>query len=180
METQKGQPPWFAYSELCYLLKHLIRKTLLSRFQISNPCSQSFNQIAWTQFGLYHLANGNIRRTTAVVSLSSNNHVVERPQVHTQVLPSSEVVSSSDGSLGALALANRPVLGERSSTFNGRLVDSLAGVDIVSAAVASNRALLCCARRWIVGSKVFDNVEFDQGVCGPAVDRKVAVSCWNC
>lgn len=87
------------------------------------------------------------------------------------------MVASSDGSLGTLVLTNRPVLGEGSSTFNGRLVDSLAGIDIVGAAVASNSALLRCTRRGVVGSKVFDDVEFDEGVLGPTVDGEVAVSC---
>lgn len=158
-----------SHSELFHILKHLSRHVFFSIFQDSES-RLPFQSNCHTQLGSYHLADSNVRRTAAKVALGSNNHIVERSQIHTQVLPGSEVVARCDSSLGTLVLTNRPVLSEGRSTFNGRLVDSLAGIDVVGAAIASNRALLRCARRGVVGAKVFDYVEFDEWVLGPAID----------
>lgn len=80
------------------------------------------------------------------------------------------MISSGNSSLRALILTNRPVLGEGRSTLNGRLVNPLTGIDIIGTAVAGDGSLLGCAGGGIVSAEVFDDVEFDEGICGPAVD----------
>lgn len=124
-----------------------------------------------------NLTNSDISRTTAIISLSSNNHIIKRTKVHSKVIPSIKMISSSNSSLRTLILTNRPVLRKSGSTLNRRLIDSFTGVNVVNTSITGDGALLGCATGGVISSEVFDDVEFNQGVLGPAVDGEVAVSC---
>lgn len=53
-------------------------------------------------------------------------------------LPSVDVVLESDGTTGALALTDREVLVERSSSLDGRSVGTSGLVDVVDTAIRSD------------------------------------------
>jgi len=90
--------------------------------------------------------------------------------------PRIKVVTNINRATATLALTNRPPLGESSCTSNRRLVDTLAGVDIVGAAVAAETALVLGAAARVVRAEILDNVVLDQRVAEPAVEGQVGVA----
>lgn len=59
---------------------------------------------------------------------------------------------------------------------NRRSISSRALVNIVDGAVRGDGVFECEARGWVVGSKVFHDVVFDEGGLGPAIDGEVGVA----
>jgi hypothetical protein len=125
-----------------------------------------------------HLRNSNGGSSTGLVTLGGNDLVVVGTQVQAQALPSIEVVGGSNSSGGSLAGTHGPVLLEGRGTEDRRLVSAGGLEDVVGGAVAGDTADLLGGARGVVGSVVFDDVVFDEGVGGPAVDGKVGVSVW--
>ena len=125
---------------------------------------------------LFCLRNGDGRRTTALVTFSGNNLVVEATQVHSQLGPSIEVVGSGHSAAGTLALADGPVLVEGRSALNGGLVDLLVLVDVVGSAIAIDGTLVGHARARVVGTVVLEDVVLDEGASSPAINSKIGVT----
>jgi hypothetical protein len=124
----------------------------------------------------YLSRNSNCCRTTAVITLRSHNLIIMRTQRHPKACPRIEVARRGDGAASPFAGADRPVLLECGSTYDGRLVCAGGGEDVVGAAVAGDGPFLRSGGRRIIGSVVFCDVVFNQGALGPAVDRQVAVA----
>lgn len=80
------------------------------------------------------------------------------------------MVASRDGSAGTFRCADRPVLVEGRSANDGRLINALAPVDVVSPSITSNAAQHRCASGRIIRAVVFDNIVLNKRVFGPAVD----------
>lgn len=110
------------------------------------------------------LANVNVGVTRAKVALHGNDLVVQGSQGQAQVAPRVEVVRNRDRAAGAVVAADRPVLVKGGGSDDGRLVDSLRAVDVVDAAVRGHLAQLGGAGRWVVGSKVLNDVVLDERV----------------
>lgn len=72
--------------------------------------------------------------------------------------------------------ANGPVLCKGLVAVDRRCVYTGAGVDVIRAAVTLHRTLEFPAAGWIVATKTFDDVVFDQWVASPAVNSEVAVA----
>ena len=85
------------------------------------------------------------------------------------------MVLSDNSSTDTALSAHRPVLLEGSSALDrvGVLTGGL--VDLVGSVVAVNGAELSQARGGVVVTVLVDDVEFDQGRGGPAVDGQVGV-----
>lgn len=122
------------------------------------------------------LRNSDGRRTTALVTLSGDNLVVEIAQVHSQLGPSIEVVGSGHSTAGALALADGPVLVEGRSALDGGLIDLLVLVDVVGSTIAIDGTLVGHAGARVVGAVVLEDVVFDERASSPAVNGKVGVT----
>lgn len=97
-------------------------------------------------------------------------------QLQTNVGPGIEVVLSSDGATNTAALADRPVLVEGRGALNGGSVFTSSLVDLVGAAIALDGAELGSAGGGIVVAVLVNDVVFDEGVLGPAIERDVAVA----
>jgi len=110
------------------------------------------------------LTDSKVRRTGAEVALDSNDLVIVGAELHAETGPCVEVGSHVDGAGRALALADRPELLEGRGALDGRSVGTLVGVDVVDAAVDSDRSLLGGAGAGVVGAEVFDNIILNQRV----------------
>jgi hypothetical protein len=87
------------------------------------------------------LANCDISRAAALVTLTGNNLVVVRTQVHAERSPCIEVSSGVHAAAGAVALADGPVLLEGRGTLNGWLVSAGGLQDVVGSTIGGDRAL---------------------------------------
>jgi hypothetical protein len=123
-----------------------------------------------------NLADSNVGRAAAVVALGSHNLIVVGAQAHAKLTPSIEVVGGGHGTAGTLALTDRPVLLEGSSTNDGWLVGTGRDVDVVSSAIAGDGSLLGATRTRVVGTVRLDDVVLNERVGRPAVDGEVAVA----
>ena len=85
------------------------------------------------------------------------------------------MAANGDLAADALLLADRPELVEGGGAINGRLVNALGLVDVVSAAIGGDGALLGRPATWVVGAEGLDDVVLDQRVDGPPVQREVRV-----
>lgn len=99
-----------------------------------------------------------------------------RSKVHTQLGPCIKVILGSDGTTNTAIPTNRPVLLESGSALDRRLVGAGGLEDVVGTAVRLDGAFLGRCGAGIVRAVGLDDVVFDQGVLGPAVDAEVAVS----
>jgi hypothetical protein len=97
-------------------------------------------------------------------------------QVHASIGPSIEVCLDIHGTLAALVLADRPVLVEGLGAVDGWLLHAGRLADLVAGAVGGKAAALVGVAAGVVGAVLLDDVVFDQGVAGPAVDGQVAVA----
>jgi hypothetical protein len=97
-------------------------------------------------------------------------------QLQTSLGPGIEVVLSGDGTTNTVVLANGPVLVEGRGALNGRSVCTSSLVNLVGAAIALDSAKLSGAGGGIVVAVLIDDVVFDQGALGPAVEGDVAVA----
>lgn len=86
------------------------------------------------------LGHGDGTRTAALVTFGGHNHIVIGTHFKSKCLPCCKVVGRGDSSADSLLCANRPVLIEGGSSLDGRLTDTLCGVDIVRTTIASNLA----------------------------------------
>jgi len=119
-------------------------------------------------------ANSNAGRPAAHVSLCCDDHVVEGAHRHSQTGPLAEVVCGGNGSTSSLRLTNTPVLLEGRGTLNGRFIGAGGNVDVIHATIGGDGAFhRSGAARWCEGTVIFDDVEFDERVCRPAVDRQI-------
>jgi hypothetical protein len=119
-----------------------------------------------------------IRVTTALVSLSSNNLVIMVTKIHLMIPPSIEVIVHVHRSADTLGGTNGPVLLKGFRAINGRLVVTRGNIDVVGSSISVERSLVLCTWAWVIGSVGFDNVVFYEGIAGPAVDGEIAVSGW--
>lgn len=86
------------------------------------------------------------------------------------------MVANVDRTAAALALPDRPPLRESGRADDGRLIHTLAGVDVVGAAVGVEATLVLGTAAGVIGAEVLDDVVFDQRVAEPAVKREVSVA----
>ena len=122
------------------------------------------------------LAYDDSRSARAAVALSSEDLVVEGTHVETELLPRVEVVRGRDRAACAVGLADGPVLVERRSALDGRLVDAGALVDVVGRAVGGDGALVGEAAARVVGAEALDDVVLDEWARGPTVHGEVRVA----
>lgn len=99
-----------------------------------------------------------------------------RAKVHTSVRPSLHMVVEGDSAAGAMIPSDREELGKRLSAVYAWLVNALADVEVVRAAVALEGALGVQAGARVVVAEGFDDVVLDQGAARPAVQAEVAVA----
>ena len=100
------------------------------------------------------------------------------PQLHAQLAPSIEMVSSSNSPSHTLLRADGPVLRESLCAVDRGRIDASAGVNLVLAAVGGDGALVGQLAGGVVGAVRVEDVVFDQGRAGPAVDAEVGVAVW--
>ena len=86
--------------------------------------------------------NRNGRRPRRVVAFSSDDLIVVRAQIHSQLRPGIEMVGSRHGTADALCLANGPVLRESGRALDGGGVGAGRRVDIVCRSVGVDRAFV--------------------------------------
>lgn len=128
-------------------------------------------------FSLLHRNAGRptaTRATICRISLGSQDHVVVVPQPHAVLCPLLKVPRCGNSPPNALLLAYRPVLLESPRPFYGRLVHAGACEDLVRSLLEGEITLGC--PRFVRGEVgvSFDDVVFNEGVSGPAVDGEVA------
>lgn len=92
------------------------------------------------------------------------------------IRPRIKVASSVHSTAAALVVADRPVLLKRLRAIDARLIVPPALSQLVRRAVAGDFAQNRGARRWVVGTEVFDYVVLHEGVAHPAVDGEVGVA----
>jgi hypothetical protein len=112
-------------------------------------------------------------------SLRRQDHVAMLPQLHPQLRPRIEVLSSRDRPTNALLRSHRPELCESTSPFDRRLVYTLARVDLVRPLFRREVAPpgpRLSRRQNIIR---LDDVVFNQRVLRPAVERQVAGAFWR-
>jgi len=87
------------------------------------------------------------------------------------------VGGSGDGSANPLRLAYTPVLLEGRGALNGGFIGAGGLVDVIRAAIGGHCALVRSATaRWHEGAVVVDDVELDERVRRPPVDRQVCIA----
>jgi len=96
-------------------------------------------------------------------------------ELKTILLPRLEVSTDIDGATNTLLLADTPELREGRCAENGRLVVAHRLQDVVGAAVNADATLLLSSAGWVVRAIGLDDVIFDEGVGGPAVERDVRI-----
>ena len=89
------------------------------------------------------------------------------------------MVAGGDGTAGALALADGPVLGEGSSTLDRRSVGAGVLVDVVGGTVGVDSSDVVGAGTWVVGAVVLGDVVLNERAGGPSVDGEVGVAGWG-
>ena len=94
-------------------------------------------------------------------------------ELHSLGSPLVEMGLDIDGTAGALAAADTPVLLEGLGALDGRLVNARTLRNLVVASINSERALVGSLGRRIVVAKVLNDVVLDQRAGGPAVDGEV-------
>jgi hypothetical protein len=97
-------------------------------------------------------------------------------QIHPQIPPGIKVVPDRHRSLIPLGPADRPELGERPGSIDGRSICPRGSVDVVGAPVAVDLPPLSGARGGIVGAEALDDVVLNKRIACPAVHGQVAVA----
>ena len=98
--------------------------------------------------------------------------------LHTMLRPSIEMVLRRNGAANPLLRADAPVLRESLCAVDRGRIDASAGVNLVLAAVGGDGALVGQLAGGVVGAVRVEDVVFDQGRAGPAVDAEVGVAVW--
>lgn len=127
-------------------------------------------------FKISFSGNGDLGRSTALIPLGCHDLIVKSSQLHTQLAPRIEMISSCDRASDSLSTSDTKVLLKGSSSNNRRSIGTCVFVDVVDSSVRSHSPFGGQARRGIVRAVRFDNVVLDQRRFGPAVDREVAVT----
>jgi hypothetical protein len=117
-----------------------------------------------------------LRRSAALVTLSSHNLVVVISEPQSVGIPGVEVGLHVDTSAGALVPANREILLKCANSINRGLVDASLGVNVIGASVGVDGALIVASAAGVICAKVLDNVVLNQRVASPAVDGEVTVA----
>lgn len=86
------------------------------------------------------------------------------------------MISNINRTTAPLAPPYREVLLESPRTINRRRIRPRVGADIINRTVRSHGASDRLARAWIVLAEVLEDVVFDEGVAGPAIDAEVGVA----
>lgn len=116
------------------------------------------------------------RRAAAEVTLGSDNLVVVGAELHAGLRPGIEVGADIDATLGAVLLADGPVLLEGLGAVDRGGVGASGLEDLVGAAVNIDGSLALSAAGGVVGAECLDDVVLDERALGPAVDGEVAVT----
>lgn len=102
---------------------------------------------------------------------------MKNKQTHqSKILPSSNVVLEGNGTAGALALTNRQVLIESGGALDRRGVGANDLINVIGRAVRHDGALVGACRPGVVGAVRINDIVFDQGGSGPAVEGEKAVA----
>ncbi|KAI6754144.1 hypothetical protein HG530_013320 [Fusarium avenaceum] len=129
-----------------------------------------------TASGRSTLRDGDGRRAAAEVTLGSDNLVVVGTELHAGLRPGIEVGADIDAALGAVLLADGPVLLEGLGAVDRGGVGASGLEDLVGAAVNLNGSLALSAAGGVVGAECLNDVVLDERALGPAVDGEVAVT----
>ena len=111
-----------------------------------------------------------------MISLRRHDHIIKRPQIQAERFPSIEMRAGVYTPTRPLRLPYRPILLKGLCALDTGRVGAGCGVDVVGAAVCGDGAAKGTAGARVIGAVGFDDIEFDQGVGGPAVDGEVGVS----
>jgi hypothetical protein len=98
--------------------------------------------------------------------------------LHTMLGPSIEMVLRRNSATNPLLRADAPVLRKCLCAVDRRRIHAGARVDFVLAAVGGDGALVGQLAGGVVGAVRVEDVVFDQGRAGPAVDAEVGVAVW--
>jgi hypothetical protein len=118
----------------------------------------------------------NLRVSTTLVTLGSNDLVIVLAKVHAVAGPSVKVVLHVYAATDALGRAYRPILLEGSCAVDGRLVDTGRHRDIIRATIGLEASLALRTTAGVVGAIRFDHIVFHKRVAGPSVHSKVAIA----
>jgi hypothetical protein len=129
-----------------------------------------------TATGRSTLRDSDGRRAAAEVTLGGDDLVVVGAELHASLFPGVEVSADIDAALGAVLLADGPVLLEGLGAVDGGGVGAGALEDLVGAAVNIDGSLALSAAGGVVGAEGLDDVILDERALGPAVDGEVAVT----
>lgn len=129
-----------------------------------------------TAAGRSTLRDSDGRRAAAEVTLGSDDLVVVGTELHAGLRPGIEVGADIDAALGAVLLADGPVLLEGLGAVNRGGVGAGGLEDLVGAAVNIDGSLALSAAGGVVGAEGLDDVVLDERALGPAVDGEVAVT----
>lgn len=114
--------------------------------------------------------------SAALVTLRSEDLIVERPHRHPMRLPSIEVVRGRDRAAHAIALAHRPVLVEGLRSLDRWRVRPDRLVDLVGASIRGHRAQRRETRAGVVIAERIGDIIFYEWACSPPVDGEVGVA----
>jgi hypothetical protein len=115
----------------------------------------------------------------AAPAFHSNNLVIKRAQVQTEVSPCLEVVLDSDSATLTRGISDREILVESRCADNRPVLIDYTRIliDYVLRFIARNRPLYSAKARRIKG--ILNNIVFNKGVFAPAIDRKKGSSATN-
>jgi hypothetical protein len=114
--------------------------------------------------------DGYTRASRILVPFRGQNLIIECSNVHPQVLPRIEVVSSGDSPPYAFRLTNRPVLVESLRSVDGGRVRADRFIDVVRGTVRSDGPFMSPCTAGIVGAMGIGDVVFNEGVGGPSIN----------
>lgn len=99
---------------------------------------------------LPRLRYSNLSTPTTLIPLRSQNLIIQRPQIHPQLLPSSEMISRRHRPADTLLSPDRPVLIERRRALNTWCIRAYRFVDIVRPAVTLYGTFVGSCSAWVV------------------------------
>lgn len=119
--------------------------------------------------------NSNLRRSTALITLSSEDLIVVLSKLLSILGPRVEMVLDCNSASNTLTLPDAPELLECRRAVDAGLVDAGGLQNVVCAAIRGDGTLLLSSRAGVVGAVGFDDVVLDQRVAGPTVEGDVGV-----
>jgi len=106
-----------------------------------------------------------VRATTALVALRSQNLVVVVSKIHASRAPRVEVVLHVDGSADTLIAADGPVLVEGLGAVDGGLLVAGRDVEVVGVAVGVDGAPVLSTVAGVVCAVVLDDLDYGEEAC---------------